>query len=94
MKKIQRCGVSGFPVVIIAYFHYHKPEAKKYSMLDNAIRTKISFAESCVRIKETRSVTMKIFRKFFFSFKSYVKVELSYVFTIHMFSTAENCMEK
>ena len=32
---------------------------------------------------------MKIFRKFYFLFKSFVKVELSYVFTIKMFSTAE-----
>ena len=39
--------------------------------------------------KETRSVTMNIFRKKFFLFKSFVKVELSYVFTINMFSTAE-----
>ena len=29
-----------------------------------------------------------------FLFKSFVKIELSYVFTINMFSTAENCMEK
>ena len=26
--------------------------------------------------------------------KSFVKVDLGYVFTIKMFSTAENCMEK
>ena len=45
-------------------------------------------------IKETRSVTMNIFRKKYFLFKSFVKVELSYVFTINMYSTAENCMEK
>ena len=45
--------------------------------------------------KETRSVTMSIFRKKkSFLFKSFVKIELSYVFTINMFSTAENCMEK
>ena len=37
---------------------------------------------------------MNIFRKFYFLFKSYVKVELSYVFTIKMFNTAENCMTK
>ena len=36
---------------------------------------------------------MKIFRKKYFLFKSFVKVEL-YVFTIKMFSTAENCKEK
>ena len=45
-------------------------------------------------LKRTRSVTMNIFRFFSFLSKSFVKIELSYVFTIHMFSTAENCMEK
>ena len=34
---------------------------------------------------------MNIFRIFF---KSFVKIELIYVFTIYMFSTAENYMEK
>ena len=37
---------------------------------------------------------MKIFRKKYFLLKSFVKVELCYVFTINMFSTAENCKEK
>ena len=45
-------------------------------------------------IKEARSVTMNIFQKFSFLFKTFVKIELSYVFTINMSSTAENCMEK
>ena len=46
-------------------------------------------------IKETRSVTMNIFRnKKYFLFKLFVKIELNYVFTINMFSTAENCMKK
>ena len=49
---------------------------------------------SCLCLKETRSVTMNIFRNISFLFKSFVKIELSYVFTINMFSTAENCMEK
>ena len=43
-------------------------------------------------LKETRSVTMNIFRKkTSFLFKSFVKIELSYVFTItcNMFSTAK-----
>ena len=35
---------------------------------------------------------MNIFRFFYFLFKSFVKIELSYVFIINMFSTAENCM--
>ena len=43
--------------------------------------------------KGTRSVTMNIFRKKIL-FKTFVKIKLSYVFTINMFSTAENCMEK
>ena len=43
--------------------------------------------------KAAYSVTLNIFR-FFSLFKSFVKVELSYVFKIKMFSTAENCMEK
>ena len=37
---------------------------------------------------------MKIFRKKYFLFKSFVKIELSYIFTIHMVCTAENCKEK
>ena len=45
-------------------------------------------------LKETRSVTMNIFKKKTFLFKSFVKIEFSYVFTINMFITVENCMEK
>ena len=46
-------------------------------------------------VKETKSATMNIFRFLFsFLFKSFVKVELSYVFTINMFTRAENCTEK
>ena len=44
--------------------------------------------------KETRSVTMNIFRKKKILFKSFVKIELSYVFTMNMFSTTESCMEQ
>ena len=44
--------------------------------------------------KETRSVTINIFRKKKNLFKSVVKIELSYVFIINMFSKSENCMEK
>ena len=46
-------------------------------------------------IKETRSVSMNIFRKKkYFLFKSFVKIEFSYVFTINTLSTTENCMAK
>ena len=44
--------------------------------------------------KAAYSVTMNIFRKKKFLLKSFVKVELSYVVTINLNSTAENCMEK
>ena len=38
---------------------------------------------------------MNFFRNFYIFFlKSFVKVELSYVFTINMFTIAENCTEK
>ena len=43
--------------------------------------------------KETRSVTMNIFRKNNL-FKAFVKIELIYVFTIDMFSRPETCTEK
>ena len=46
-------------------------------------------------IKETRSVTMNIFKKKkYFRLKSFVKIELIYISTLNMFSTAENCKEK
>ena len=35
-------------------------------------------------LKETRSVTMNIFRKKYFVFKSFVEIELNYVFTINI----------
>ena len=43
--------------------------------------------------KDAYSVTFDIFR-FFFYLKSFVKVELSYVFTINLFTIAKNCTEK
>ena len=44
--------------------------------------------------KETKSATMNIFRIFYFVLKSFVKVELSYVFTINLSTIAENCKKK
>ena len=57
-------------------------------------RMHVKYIDSMWHIKETRSVTMNIFRKIYFLFKTFLKIELSYVFTIIMFSTAENCMKK
>ena len=34
------------------------------------------------------------FEIFYFLFKSFVKVEISYVYTINLFTLAENCTEK
>ena len=47
-----------------------------------------------LNLKETKSATMNIFHFFCFLLKSFVIVELSYVFTINLFTTAENCTEK
>ena len=41
------------------------------------------------QFKETKSATMNIFRFFLFVFKLFIKVELSYVFTINLFTKAE-----
>ena len=68
------------------------------SVLMNLFSTEIVylFPEITVGVvKETKSATMNIFSIFFyFLFKSFVKVELSYVFTINLFTIAENCTEK
>ena len=45
------------------------------------------------KFKVAYSVTMNNFRKKKILFKSFEKVELSYVVTINLISTAENCME-
>ena len=44
--------------------------------------------------KETKSATMNIFRKKIFPKNGVCKVELSHVFSINLFTIAENCMEK
>ena len=45
-------------------------------------------------LKAAYSVTMNVFRNFLFSFSIICKSRINYVFTIKLFSTAENCMEK
>ena len=55
--------------------------------------TRILELMSLTMFEEASSVTMNIFRKKNL-FKSFVKLELSYVFTINMFSTTKSCMEK
>ena len=40
-------------------------------------------------LKELKSANMNIFQKKYFLFKSFLKVELSYVFTINLFTKAE-----
>ena len=60
--------------------------------MQNALLEHSAILLTC--IKAAYSVTMKIFRKKYILLKSFVNIELSYVFTIKMFRTAENCMEK
>ena len=45
-------------------------------------------------IKETKTATMNIFLEKKTLLKSFVKIELSYVFAINLFTKAKNCMEK
>ena len=65
--------------------------------LSTRLINSIKHEQSCkilYTINETKSATMNIFRFFYFVFKSFVKVELSYVFTINLFTIAKNCTEK
>ena len=73
------------------------PPAPKADALPTELsrRSRSNIFKIClIALKETRSATMNIFRKKYFLFKSFVKIELSYVITINMFSIAENCKEK
>ena len=65
------------------------PERSRYS-----VQHVLHYPTVPMKVKETRSVSMNIFRKKYFLFKSFEKIELSYIFTINMVSTAENCKEK
>ena len=58
---------------------------------DQSLRLSLDYT---VSVKETRSATMIFYEKFSFLKMVFVKVELSYVFTINLFTIAEKCMEK
>ena len=47
-----------------------------------------------VHLKRQSLQLWTFFEILYFLFKSFVKVELSYVFTKNLFTIAENCMEK
>ena len=63
-------------------------------VMPNGISRPYRLDESFFKFKAAYSVTMNIFRKKIFSFKSFAKPELSYVFTINLFTRAENCTAK
>ena len=65
-----------------------------YSMAIQELFTFVEDVSVYMCFKETRSVTMNIFRRKYFLFKSFVKIELSYIFIMNMVSTAEICKEK
>ena len=77
----------GFIILFLVYMIAYQQNCKHFK--DNELLYKKG-------IKETSSVTMNIFRKKkSFLFKSFICINrISYVFTINMFSTAENCIEK
>ena len=47
-----------------------------------------------ITLKRLSLQLQTFFECFYFLFKSFVKVELSYDFTINLFTIAENCTEK
>ena len=60
------------------------------NLTEYLITTKIELIKVKTSFKEAKSATMNIFlEKKYFLFKSLVKVELSYVFTINAFTIAE-----
>ena len=66
-------------------------------MKDTCIYKSIVLAASspqCYILKRLSLQLWTFFEIFYFLFKSFVKVELSYVFTINLFTIAENCTEK
>ena len=62
--------------------------------MSNGLDPDLSLPSKEIGVKAAYSATLNIFRNISFLFQSFVKIELSYVYTINMFSTAENCMEK
>ena len=50
--------------------------------------------ERYIPLKRLSLQLCKFFYFFYFLFKSFVKVELSYFFTTNLFNIAENCTEK
>ena len=66
---------------------------QKCTLTAAILNLKTAFCFHVKHVKAAMSVTMDIFRKKNL-FKSFVKVELSYVVTLNLISTAENCMEK
>ena len=73
----------------------HKTQKHKLNSIIVYIQIEINRVYVRINIvKEAYSATMIIFDFFYFLFKSFVKVELSYVFTINLFTIAKNCTEK
>ena len=75
------------------FFHSHNVKFQEFSCLQMYFKLRL-YCDIRAIFKETSSVTMNIFQKKKNLFKSFVKIELSYAFTINMFSTAESCMEQ
>ena len=77
-----------------AFFNHRKGnDFFQIALINTRVPTFMKIKMSC--FKAVYSVTFDIFRFFFyFLFKSLVKVELSYAFTINLFTIAENCTEK
>ena len=89
MKRTTVLLVPKQTISFIARQSFSIKSSKKVHLSSKLQRCQLKYS-----VKAAYSVTMDIFRKTYILFKSFVKVELSFVFTVKMFSTAKNCMEK
>ena len=64
------------------------------SIVDGMSLTQILISKTEFFLKRLSLQPLTFFDFFYLLFKSFVKVEFSYVFVINLFTLAENCMEK
>ena len=62
--------------------------------ISRILHSKYCAPKTYVKVTKSATTCMNIFQKKSFLFKSFVKIELKYAFTINLFTTDENCMEK
>ena len=75
----------------------HIPHCWKSRVAAHISKYALTFKPKYIHREKLKRLSLQLrifFEKIYFLFKSFVKVELSYVFTINLLTKAENCMEK